>query len=160
MTIPETHAVGDTVVRVNASDADGDAISYHLINLNSETSRLFMIDSRTGEIITRGNIMVRLLLRLHPSLPIYPLPLRTVVYSLPPYYNLLLQRSPSGQQFVSYILTVEASDQQYPKECVKTTPVSITIRRDRILPRVSYTNRYDWLSEQTDTTYRRAEKLL
>lgn len=118
VTIPETHPVGEPVIQVNATDKDGDTLSYRLVNLNAETSRLFMIDYRTGEIITKGTLM----------------------------------QAPTGQQFLSYVLTVEANDQQYPKECVKTTPVSITIRRDRILTRLTYSNKTILATVPVNTT--------
>lgn len=53
-----------------------------------------------------------------------------------------LQQSPSGQEFVSYRLTVEANDQQIPDECVRETSVTIVIERDRILPTLTSANMY------------------
>lgn len=58
VTIPETHAVGTPVIQVNATDNDGDLLTYRLANPSAEISRLFMIDYRTGEIISKGNLAV------------------------------------------------------------------------------------------------------
>lgn len=58
VTIPETHAVGTTVIRVNATDNDGDLLTYRIANPSDVIRDLFMIDYRTGEIISKGNLAV------------------------------------------------------------------------------------------------------
>lgn len=58
VTVSETVAVGTTVIRMNATDADGDDVIYSLVNQDTQTRNLFFIEPHTGEVITRNLLSV------------------------------------------------------------------------------------------------------